>query len=339
MAAGKVGEPLVEFRGLRTSFRTEGGVVRAVDEVSFKVNRGETVCVVGESGCGKSVTALSLMRLISSPGRIDGGEVRFEGEDLLALREKQMRRIRGNEIAMIFQEPMSSLNPVFKVGAQIMEPLQEHRGMSRAQARSRVLELLRMVGIARPEGVAEAYPHELSGGMRQRIMIAIALSCEPKLLVADEPTTALDVTIQAQILDLMRDLSRELGTSILFITHDLGVVAEMADHVVVMYAGKVVEEAPVKELFRHPKHPYTQGLMKAKPMLGQSAERLYTIPGQVRNPLTLGDFCAFHERCVHAMEICRTKQPPLEEQTAGHKAACWLYEEDEHQEGVRRDGK
>lgn len=321
---------LIEFRNLKTHFRTSAGIVKAVNDVSFKIREGETLCVVGESGCGKSVTAMSLMRLIETPpGEIVGGEILFEGQDILKLNNREMSRIRGNSISMIFQEPMSSLNPVLTIGEQITEPLILHLLMGRKEARSRAIELIDLVGIPRAEQIFNSYPHELSGGMRQRIMIAIALSCNPKLLIADEPTTALDVTIQAQILDLMREIKQKINTSIMLITHDLGVVAEMADFVVVMYAGKVIEEAPVLELFKDPQHPYTQGLLKAKPIINQEQERLYSIPGQVPNPIELQDNCHFHDRCQFCMEICKQKQPPL--RTHGndkHKTACWLYEEE-----------
>lgn len=321
---------LVQFRNLETHFRTSAGIVKAVDQVSFSIREGETVGVVGESGCGKSVTAMSLMRLIEGPhGVIAGGEIIYEGKDLLKLSKREMGRIRGKEISIIFQEPMSSLNPVLTIGDQITEPLMLHLLLDRKEAKKRAIELIELVGIPRAEQIFDAYPHELSGGMRQRIMIAIALSCNPKLLIADEPTTALDVTIQAQILDLMREIKQKLGTAIMLITHDLGVVAEMADYVVVMYAGKVIEEAPVLELFKDPQHPYTKGLLKAKPVLGQSKERLYSIPGQVPNPIELGDNCHFHDRCEFCMEICKQQQPPFRAHGDNrHKTACWLYEEE-----------
>ncbi|MFB5676961.1 ABC transporter ATP-binding protein [Paenibacillus terreus] len=318
---------LVEFRHLKTHFHTSNGVVKAVNDVSFKIREGETLCVVGESGCGKSVTAMTMMRLLDSP-HSSAGEIWFEGQNLLSLNMKQMQRIRGNEISIIFQEPMSSLNPVLTIGEQIMEPLLMHTLMSNREAKERAIELIRLVGISRPEMIFKSYPHELSGGMRQRIMIAIALSCNPKLLIADEPTTALDVTIQAQILDLMRDLKDKMKTSIMLITHDLGVVAEMADYVVVMYAGNVIEEASVFDLFKSPKHPYTQGLLKAKPVINQRQERLYSIPGQVPNPLDLENNCHFHERCECCMQICKEKAPPFRAHGQGHKVACWLYEEE-----------
>ncbi|WP_028596026.1 ABC transporter ATP-binding protein [Paenibacillus assamensis] len=317
---------LIEFRNLRTNFYTSSGVVKAVNDVSFSIREGETLCVVGESGCGKSVTAMSLMRLVSPPGKTEGGQILYKGQDLLTLKERDMRHIRGNEIAMIFQEPMTSLNPVLTIGDQITEPLLIHKGMTRKDAKKRAIELIELVGIPRAAKIFDSYPHELSGGMRQRIMIAIALSCDPKLLIADEPTTALDVTIQAQILDLMRNIKSEFNTAIMMITHDLGVVAEMADHVVVMYAGKVIEEAPVHELFANPKHPYTQGLMRAKPIINQRQDRLYTIPGQVPNPVELGNNCYFNERCEHCMSLCVEKPPILTTYENKHKAACWLYE-------------
>ncbi|MBE3592128.1 MAG: ABC transporter ATP-binding protein [Thermoanaerobacter sp.] len=318
---------LVEFRNLKTFFYTEEGVVKAVNDVSFSIREGETVCVVGESGCGKSVTALSLMRLIQSPpGKIVGGEIIFDGRDILKLSDAEMRRIRGNEIGMIFQEPMTSLNPVLTIGEQIMEPLMVHKLMTKKEAWNKAIELIKQVGIPRAEQIMTSYPHELSGGMRQRIMIAIALSCDPKLLIADEPTTALDVTIQAQILDLLRKIKQERNMALMLITHDLGIVAEIADYVVVMYAGKVIEEAPVRELFKNSKHPYTRGLLKAKPIIGQRQERLYTIPGQVPNPIGLGDYCYFSDRCEYAMDICHQKIPQLISDENGHKVACWLYE-------------
>ncbi|MEC0169700.1 ABC transporter ATP-binding protein [Paenibacillus graminis] len=321
---------LLKIEGLSTVFYTEEGKVTAVDHVSFQVREGETVCIVGESGCGKSVTAMSVMGLVEAPGgQVNGGQIDFAGEDLLRLDKNTLRAIRGNEIAMIFQEPMSSLNPVMKIGEQIMEPLMVHLKLTKKQARIRAIELITQVGIARPEQIFGSYPHELSGGMLQRIMIAIAVSCNPKLLIADEPTTALDVTIQAQILDMLREFKESGGMSILLITHDLGVVAEMADYVIVMYSGQIVEEGGVVELFNHPKHPYTRGLLKSKPVVGQRLEELYSIPGQVPNPLTLEPSCYFHDRCEHCMPVCRSRQPLLKELGGGQKTACWLYEEAE----------
>ena len=318
---------LVEVKSLKTYFRTEESIVKAVDDVSFQIEKGQTVCVVGESGCGKSVTALSMMRLVSAPGEIAGGEIFYQGQNLLSLDKKEMKRLRGKDISMIFQEPMSSLNPVFTVGEQITETILEHEAVTKLEAYERAIELITLVGIPRPKEIMESYPHELSGGMLQRIMIAIALSCNPQLLIADEPTTALDVTIQAQILDLLRRIKKEFNMAILMITHDLGVVAEMADYVVVMYAGKVIEQGPVLELFKNPKHPYTKGLLKSKPVLGQRKDRLYSIPGQVPNLADLENSCYFHDRCEHCMEICKVKMPALKQDQNGQSVACFLYEE------------
>ena len=319
--------PLLEVEGLKTHFFTRDGVVRAVDGVSFSVQAGETLALVGESGCGKSVTSLSILRLIASPpGRTVAGRIRFNGRDLLALSEPEMRGVRGNEISMIFQEPMTSLNPVLTIGRQIAEALTLHRGLSSAEALERAAELLKRVNIPEPERRAAEYPHQMSGGMRQRVMIAMALACDPKLLIADEPTTALDVTIQAQILDLMRALKEKTGAAIMLITHDLGVVAEMAQRVVVMYAGRKVEEAPVKDLFARPRHPYTRGLMKSIPRLGAAKaarQPLAEIPGMVpslREPIA---GCAFAMRCAYAVERCRVEAPPLEAKAEGHSVACW----------------
>jgi peptide/nickel transport system ATP-binding protein len=318
---------VVELKDLQTHFQTEEGTVKAVNHVSFAVREGETVCVVGESGCGKSVTALSIMGLIAESGSVVGGDILYEGRSLLGMKEKELRSLRGNDIAMIFQEPMTSLNPVFTVGEQIVETLREHELLSKNEAYKKAIELIRKVGIARADEIVHSYPHELSGGMLQRIMIAVALSCNPKLLIADEPTTALDVTIQAQILDLLRQIKEEFKTSILLITHDLGVVAEMADYVVVMYGGKVIEEAPVLEIFQNPKHPYTKGLLKSKPVMGKRIDKLYSIPGQVPNLVGLGEFCYFSGRCEHCMEICKEEAPNLNVHDENHKVACWLYEE------------
>jgi len=318
---------VVELKDLQTHFQTEEGTVKAVNHVSFTVREGETVCVVGESGCGKSVTALSIMGLIAESGSVVGGDILYEGKSLLGMKEKELRSLRGNDIAMIFQEPMTSLNPVFTVGEQIVETLREHELLSKNEAYKKAIELIRKVGIARADEIVHSYPHELSGGMLQRIMIAVALSCNPKLLIADEPTTALDVTIQAQILDLLRQVKEEFKTSILLITHDLGVVAEMADYVVVMYGGKVIEEAPVLEIFQNPKHPYTKGLLKSKPVMGKRIDKLYSIPGQVHNLVGLDEFCYFSGRCEHCMEICKEEAPNLNVHDENHKVACWLYEE------------
>ena len=322
---------LVEFKNLQTYFYTSDGTVKAVDDVSFKIKEGETLCVVGESGCGKSVTAMSLMGLIPNPpGKVVGGEILFEGKDILKFSEAEMRNMRGNRVSMIFQEPMTSLNPVFRVGDQICEAVILHQGLSKKDADIKAIETLKIIGIPRAEEIMKCYPHELSGGMRQRVMIAMAICCEPKLLIADEPTTALDVTIQAQILDLMKDVKKKLGTSIMLITHDLGVVAEMADYVVVMYAGKVIEEASVLEIFKNPMHPYTVGLLKSKPLLdGEESNRLYSIPGQVPNPIGIPVSCYFNERCNKCKNKCKDNQPVLREVRPGHKVACFLYDEEE----------
>jgi len=320
---------LIEIHNLSTYFESGAGTVKAVDDISFRIREGETVCIVGESGCGKSITAMSIMGLVDEPhGKVVGGQIRFGDKDLLKISKEEMRRIRGNDISIIFQEPMSSLNPVITIGRQIMEPLMLHQKLNKKQAYTRALELIELVGISRAEQIAASYPHQLSGGMLQRIMIAIAISCGPKLLIADEPTTALDVTIQAQVLETLRQSKVQSNMSIMLITHDLGVVAEMADYVIVMYAGKIVEEGDVEELFERPKHPYTRGLLKSKPIIGQRAEELYSIPGQVPSPLELTESCYFHERCESCIPICRTRQPKLSEVAAGHLAACWLYEEE-----------
>ncbi|MBA8902968.1 ABC transporter ATP-binding protein [Phyllobacterium sp. P30BS-XVII] len=317
--------PLVEFQSLSTYFKTDEGVARAVQDVSFTIGEGETVGVVGESGCGKSVTALSLMGLVSRPsGYIAGGQILYRGQDLLTLKPEAMRTMRGNEIAMIFQEPMSSLNPVLTIGEQIVEPLIEHRKMPPKAAWAEAIALLARVGIARPERIVEGYPHQLSGGMLQRVMIAIALSCKPKLLIADEPTTALDVTIQAQILDLLNRLKQDEGTALMLITHDLGLVAELADRVIVMYAGRVVETGTVRDVLRHPKHPYTRGLLASRPVPGQRLRRLVSIPGQVPSPARLPAYCAFAERCFAAVDICRSGIPSLGLASSPHRAACFL---------------
>lgn len=321
---------LVKFKNLKTYFYGEDGIVKAVNDVSFKIKEGETVCIVGESGCGKSVTAMSLMRLIPSPpGRIIEGEIIFEGRDILKFSEKELMDMRGNDVSVIFQEPMTSLNPVFRVGDQICEAIILHQQLSRKEAEKKAIEVLKIIGIARSEEIIKCFPHELSGGMRQRIMIAMAICCNPKLLIADEPTTALDVTIQAQILDLMKDIKKKLNTSIMLITHDLGVVAEMADYVVVMYAGKVIEEAPVIELFKNPLHPYTQGLLKSKPSISSKLDRLYSIPGQVPNPVGMPENCYFNERCDRCLNKCKEEQPSLMDIGNRHKVSCWLYKEEE----------
>jgi len=322
--------PLLEVKGLKTYFYTEDGIVRAVDGVDFEVMPGEVLGLVGESGCGKSVTSLSIMRLISKPGRVDAGEILLDGENLLNFPEEEMTKVRGNRISMIFQQPQTALNPVFKVGDQLAEVLNVHQDLGKEAGWTRAVALLKMVGVPDPERRAHAYPHELSGGMAQRVMIAMALACVPELLIADEPTTALDVTIQAQILDLMRDLRRDMGTSVVLITHDLGVVAEMADRVAVMYAGEIVEQADVIPLFDEPFHPYTQGLIGSIPILGEIKEKLDVIPGMVPNLVNLPPGCRFAPRCQarvkHALHICTERDPDLEEVKPGHKVRCWLYQ-------------
>jgi oligopeptide/dipeptide ABC transporter ATP-binding protein len=323
-------KPLLEVKGLKTYFYTEDGVVRAVDGVSFEVYPGEVLGLVGESGCGKSVTSLSIMRLISKPGRIDEGRILLDGENLLELPEDEMIKVRGNRISMIFQQPQTALNPVFKVGDQLAEVLDVHQDLGKEAGWKRAVALLKMVGVPDPERRAEAYPHELSGGMAQRVMIAMALACVPELLIADEPTTALDVTIQAQILDLMRDLRREMGTSVILITHDLGVVAEMAERVAVMYAGEIVEQTDVNTLFDQPLHPYTQGLIGSIPILGEIKERLDVIPGSVPNLVNLPPGCRFAPRCQarfkYGCTICAEVKPELQEVKPGHFVRCWLYQ-------------
>ena len=317
-------EKLLEVRGLKTYFYTEDGVVPAVDGVDFVLNKGETLGIVGESGCGKSVTSLSIMRLIPDPpGKIVEGEILFEGSNLLEKTEAEMRNIRGNDISMIFQEPMTSLNPVFTIGDQIMEAIILHQRLNKAEARERAIEMLRLVGIPSPERRVDEYPHQLSGGMRQRVMIAMALSCNPRLLIADEPTTALDVTIQAQILDLMAQLREELGTAIMMITHDLGVIAEVVEKVVVMYTGRIVESADTYTIFKDPKHPYTIGLLASIPRLDGDGSRLQAIPGSVPIPGSFPEGCGFHPRCPFATDLCVKKVPPAFEVGENHHVACW----------------
>jgi len=317
---------ILEVEQLRTRFRTDNGVVSVVDGVDFSIRAGETLGVVGESGCGKSVTSLSIMRLLP-PNGSSGGSIRFNGKNVLELSEKEMQTVRGNEIAMIFQEPMTSLNPLHTVGKKIEEAVILHTKVSRAQAKERAIAMLKAVGMPRAEEIYGEFPHQLSGGMRQRVMIAMAMSCDPKLIIADEPTTALDVTIQAQILDLMRNLKEKTGTSIMLITHDLGVVAEMCDRVIVMYAGQVVEETDVETLFEDPKHPYTIGLMNSIPDLENEREYLETIPGSVPLAHQMPTGCRFAPRCSKAMPICEEKAPDLL-QLEGHKCRCWLYAEE-----------
>ncbi len=315
-------EAILEVKNLRTSF----GPVHAVDNVSFNVRKGEAVALVGESGCGKSVTAMSIMRLVAPPGKITGGEVRFKGKDLASISERDMRHVRGNDIAMVFQEPMTSLNPVFKIGAQVAEAIRVHRKVSKHEAWKLAGDMLELVAIPDLVKRLQDYPHQLSGGMRQRVMIAMALSCDPELLIADEPTTALDVTIQAQIMELLANLQQRLGLAILLITHDLGVVAEFCERVVVMYTGRVVEEAPVRDLFANPAHPYTRGLLKSLPSVaGEGAKRLPTIAGMVPPITNLPSGCKFNPRCPDVMEICHGHEPALMTVGKGHTARCYLH--------------
>jgi len=319
-----VAVPLLEVQGLRTLFASERGEVRAVDGVDLRLERGRTLGIVGESGCGKSVTALSIMGLVPQPpGRIAAGEVRFEGEDLLKASAQRLRDLRGDKLSMIFQEPMTSLNPAFQVGEQIAEAIFRHKEVSKPESEKQAVDMLRKVRIPSPETRAREYPHQLSGGMRQRVMIAMALACNPKLLIADEPTTALDVTIQAQILELMRALRAELGTAIILITHDLGVIAELADDVIVMYAGKVIERCAVPRLFAEPQHPYTVGLLGSIPRLDLEQERLSAIEGFVPDAAAMPEGCRFHPRCPFSVEKCRQQEPSLKEMVSGHFAACW----------------
>ncbi len=328
--ANETNDRILEVRNLKTQFFTEGGIVRAVDGVDFYVKRGEVLGLVGESGCGKSVTSLSIMRLIGQPGEIVDGEIIFDNQDLVKLPESQMLKMRGNRISMIFQQPSSCLNPVFRVGEQLSEVLYIHQDLGKAAGEKRAIELLSMVGIPEPESRIKAFPHELSGGMAQRVMIAMALACVPELLIADEPTTALDVTIQAQILDLMRNLGSKMDTSIILITHDLGVVAEMCDRVDVMYAGRIVEEAPVVELFKEPKHPYTMGLIHSTPVLGYTDRELVGIPGSVPNLIDLPTGCKFWPRCLPRVQnnltICTEEEPELKAIAPNRLVRCWLYE-------------
>ncbi|MGE7918028.1 ABC transporter ATP-binding protein [Viridibacillus sp. NPDC093762] len=318
---------LLEVTDLETHFISDDATVKAVDNVSFYINNAETLGIVGESGCGKSVTSLSIMRLLkNTPGKIVGGEITFLDQNLLNLSEKEMQALRGNQIAMIFQEPMTSLNPVYKIGRQIEEGIRLHLKLDKAAAKARALEMLEVVGIPRAKDILNEYPYQLSGGMRQRVMIAMAMSCVPKLLIADEPTTALDVTIQAQILDLMRDLRKNSDTSILMITHDLGVVAEMCDRVIVMYAGQIVEEATVLELFENPQHPYTKGLINSIPKLGNYTDKLDSIPGNVPTPENMPTGCRFAPRCSFVIKRCLTEAPMLNVVQENHSCRCWLSE-------------
>ncbi len=323
--------PVLDVKELKTTFISSDGDIPAVDEVSFSVNKGEILGIVGESGCGKSVTSLSIMKLIPQPpGKIAGGEILLNGENLVDASEKRMRQIRGNEVAMIFQEPMTSLNPLFTIGDQLTEAILIHKKMSKKEVFQQAVEMLKLVGLPRAEAIMKEYPHQLSGGMRQRVMIAMALSCHPKLLIADEPTTALDVTIQAQILSLMKELNEKLDTAIIMITHDLGVVAELCQRVIVMYAGKVVEEATVETLFKDPKHPYTVGLLRSVPDIRDKKERLYSIPGNVPKPGSIQTGCRFAARCEHVHERCLSESPDLYQSgEEGHSVRCFLHQKKE----------
>lgn len=325
-----MGKKLLEVKNLKTYFHSDRSVVRAADDVSFYVNEGETLGIVGESGCGKSITCMSVVRLVETPpGKYEGGEIIFNGEDMLKVSDTRIREIRGNDISFIFQEPMTSLNPVFKIGRQISETMMLHRNMSKNEAYKESIKMLDTVKIPNPERVVDEYPFALSGGMRQRAMIAMALACQPKLLIADEPTTALDVTIQAQVLDLMNELKQKMNTSIIFITHDLGVIAEMSDRVMVMYAGKVVEVAETIDIFKNPKHPYTIGLIGSKPDMGTESSRLHVIPGNVPDLSNVPTGCPFHTRCGHAMDICRETFPGETILEDEHRIACWLYKNED----------
>ena len=322
---------VLEVRNLQTHFKTDAGIVKAVDGVSFVVHQGETVGLVGESGCGKSVTNLSIMRLVPSPpGKIVGGEVLYDGEDIMKMSEKDLRNIRGNKISMIFQDPMTSLNPFLKISTQMIETIRLHQNKTKEEARAKAIKMLGEVGIPSPEKRIDCYPHQFSGGMRQRVMIAMALSCNAELLIADEPTTALDVTIQAQILELIKKLSEKFKTAVIMITHDLGVVAGMCDKVCVMYAGRVVEYAPTDDLFEKPLHPYTEGLIASVPKIdGDKSERLFSIEGQPPNVIDLPPCCPFHPRCHKAMEVCKCCYPPDYAADEKHHVSCWLYASEE----------
>lgn len=325
-------ETILEIKDLCVEFKTVEGTVRAVDHLSYTLHKGEKLGIVGESGSGKSVSSLGMMQLIPNPpGKITGGEILYKGRDLVKASEKEMQKIRGNEISMIFQEPMTSLNPIIKCGKQIAESLRLHRGMKKKEAMEEAVRMMQAVGIANPEVRAHEYPHQMSGGMRQRVMIAMALACRPQILIADEPTTALDVTIQAQILDLIRDLNEQMGASVVFITHDLGVVSELCDTVIVMYTGHIVEQAPVKELFEAPKHPYTIGLLNAIPKITKERNPLETIEGMVPNPTEQIEGCSFWPRCPHATERCRTAEPPVKQISDERLVRCWLYENTEEE--------
>ena len=332
-------ETILEIKELCVEFKTVEGTVQAVDHLSYTLHKGEKLGIVGESGSGKSVSSLGMMQLIPNPpGQITGGEILYKGQDLVKASEKEMQKIRGNEISMIFQEPMTSLNPIIKCGKQIAESLRLHRGMDKKTAMAEAVRMMQAVGIANPEARAHEYPHQMSGGMRQRVMIAMALACRPQILIADEPTTALDVTIQAQILDLIRDLNESMKTSVIFITHDLGVVSELCDTVIVMYTGHIVEKAPVRELFAEPKHPYTVGLLNAIPKITKERNPLETIEGMVPNPTERISGCSFYPRCPHATERCRQEKPPMTGLSEERAVRCWLYA-DEREGGLADGGK
>ncbi|MFA7559334.1 MAG: ABC transporter ATP-binding protein [Sphaerochaeta sp.] len=336
-------EVVLDVRDLQTYFKTDAGIVKAVDGVSFTLRKGQTLGIVGESGSGKSVTNLSIMRLIPSPpGKVVGGQALFEGEDILALDEKEMRKIRGNKISMIFQDPMTSLNPFLRISTQMIETIRLHnKGLTRKEALERSIEMLRLVGIPSAEKRVTNYPHQFSGGMRQRVMIAMALSCNAEILIADEPTTALDVTIQAQILELINKLSVQMGTSVILITHDLGVVAGMCDEVCVMYAGKIVEKAETEKLYAFPAHPYTEGLIRSVPRMDttKKGERLYSIEGQPPNVIDLPPCCPFHPRCPKVMDVCRVAYPPITDLGGGHEVACWLYNSEEEKAAALKEAQ
>ena len=335
----KQSDIILEVRDLCVEFQTVEGRVQAVDHLSYTLHKGEKLGIVGESGSGKSVSSLAMMQLIPNPpGRVTGGEILYKGKDLVKLSEKEMQKLRGNEISMIFQEPMTSLNPIIQCGKQIAESLRLHRGMNKKEAAEEAVRMMKAVGIANPEVRAHEYPHQMSGGMRQRVMIAMALACQPQILIADEPTTALDVTIQAQILDLIRDLNREINAAVLFITHDLGVVSELCDTVIVMYTGHIVEQAPVRELFRDPKHPYTVGLLNAIPAITKERKPLKTIEGVVPNPTERIEGCSFWPRCPHASERCRKEAPPVTRPGEDRLVRCWLYAGEDGMTGGPDDG-
>ena len=335
----KQSDIILEVRDLCVEFQTVEGRVQAVDHLSYTLHKGEKLGIVGESGSGKSVSSLAMMQLIPNPpGRVTGGEILYKGKDLVKLSEKEMQKLRGNEISMIFQEPMTSLNPIIQCGKQIAESLRLHRGMNKKEAAEEAVRMMKAVGIANPEVRAHEYPHQMSGGMRQRVMIAMALACQPQILSADEPTTALDVTIQAQILDLIRDLNREMNAAVLFITHDLGVVSELCDTVIVMYTGHIVEQAPVRELFRDPKHPYTVGLLNAIPAITKERKPLKTIEGVVPNPTERIEGCSFWPRCPHASERCRKEAPPVTRPGEDRLVRCWLYAGEDGMTGGPDDG-